>query len=142
METIQIVLIVLFTLAAFFWDAIQMKIPNAVNLTGAMTGFLFHLFTSGANGLLYACLSFLTLLAVTWLLYVIQAIGAGDAKWYASLGAIAGFHFSILALIYSILIAGTIGLVVLLGYSKNRRKLKFPFMYAALPGVVMAYFGG
>ncbi len=136
---IQAVMIALFAAAAMMWDAFQMRIPNWLNVTGAAAGLIYHLFESKLEGLVYAASGMAGLLAAALLLYVMGAIGAGDVKWFAALGAMAGLIFSIHVLLTSILVAGLLGLILAVS-GKRRLKQQFPFMYAVFPAVWMTYF--
>lgn len=96
------------------------------------------------------------------------ALGAGDVKLFAAIGAIMGVGFVLQTLIYAIFCAGLIGLL-LLGIQKqlssivnkllwwvisimtqhkletfreikNQKNIKFPFMYAVFPAVAVTFY--
>lgn len=101
-------------------------------------------------------------------LYAIGALGAGDVKLFAAIGAIMGVMFVVQTLVYAILWAGLIGLFLLLFQRKIRttsrklagwlfsilvlkrfetffelkqqKNIKFPFMYAVFPAVAVTIY--
>lgn len=153
-------------LLAFLTDARSSLIPNRLTLAGVLAGLIFHLFSGGLQGLVYSlaglCAGFIVLLV----LYGLGALGAGDVKLFAAIGAISGVPLTLYSTMYSILYAGCIGICILLWkrqlvrcarrvtgivYSfillkdirafaavKREESIRFPFMYAVVPGVITA----
>src|SRR5699024_2392834 len=100
--------------------------------------------------------------------YIFKAIGAGDVKLFAAIGAITGTLFTLYAIMYSVIAAGIIALLVLLFTKtfmvnmtlavfhimesmqkrsltpldefKNNISNRFPFIYAVIPGVALTYY--
>lgn len=151
------------TLAAGYTDFRHRKIPNWLAVTGLCSGLLGHVWTGGFPGmgrsLTGAGLGF----GIMLLLYIFKAVGAGDVKLFAAIGAIGGPLLTVSTITYSILWAGLIGIGILLyqrrlvangkgillavtGFLFIRQKLslderlnlRFPFMAAVLPGVCTA----
>jgi prepilin peptidase CpaA len=102
------------TLYSFYTDIRTRRIPNVWNLCIALAGILFHLVSGGLNGLLFALAGLGLLLIVSLVLQLCGAIGGGDVKWFAALGAWAGISFSMQTFICTMLIAGAIGAGVFL----------------------------
>ncbi|MEW9698812.1 prepilin peptidase [Paenibacillus sp. SI8] len=153
---------------AFATDARKSILPNKLTIVGTGVGFLYHCIVQGWAGLLFASTGALTGFVVLLLLYLLGALGAGDVKLFAAIGALMGLTYVVQCMIYSILFAGAIGLLLLLVRKqvfataiklanwlfsivahgdkeailgmKHQRNLKFPFMYAVAPGVVVAWF--
>ncbi|WP_062354523.1 A24 family peptidase [Bacillus kwashiorkori] len=156
-----------FILVAFYFDIRTYKIPNWLTVTGMAVGLLSHLIIFKIAGLMDAGLGLLVGGGVTVLLYLFRAIGGGDVKLFAAIGALSGVEFVLYALMYSIIFAGIIALIILLftktilikllntfwaymksiktksmselDHFKKNQATKFPFMYAVLPGVVTAF---
>ncbi|MCL7748017.1 A24 family peptidase [Halalkalibacter alkaliphilus] len=161
-------LLALFVIIAFYTDVKNSKIPNWLTMSGVLAGLLYHLIFNGFDGLLFSILGLVVSGGILLLMYVFKALGAGDVKLFAAIGAIAGLHFSLYAIMYSIVFAGFIGVFILLfrkdlikrmAYScyrfvgsllrrdlksleefKKMESVRFPFMYAVLPGVMMTFY--
>lgn len=151
---------------AFVTDITKQKIPNWLTVTGAISGLIFHLATTGWNGLAFSAAGLACGFAPMLALYVLRAVGAGDVKLFAALGAFTGAVFSLYAMAASLICAGLIALFVLLWRSDGVQRLthagflliqlaafrklsvlksdpasdgrlRFPFMWAVLPGVII-----
>ncbi|MNW52088.1 hypothetical protein D3C74_295950 [compost metagenome] len=99
------------------------------------------------------------------LMHIVGAVGGGDVKLFAGIGAWTGVWLTLSIMMYSILAAGCLGFIVLLWrremFSRIRRlfqnvfgavlsrswsaiatgtnkQLQMPFMLAVLPGAVLA----
>jgi prepilin peptidase CpaA len=158
-------LFIIFIVFAFISDVRNSKLPNKLTMCGTIVGVLFHTWTQGWNGLLFSLLGACTGFLVLLVLYLLGALGAGDVKLFAAIGAMMGVIFVVQTLIYAILCAGLIGLFLLLiqkkmratGYKlsvwfisiiahnkietlrelKHQKNIKFPFMYAVFPAVAV-----
>ncbi|MDU4694956.1 MULTISPECIES: A24 family peptidase [Paenibacillus] len=157
----------LMLLAAFVTDMRTMKIPNVITVTGICTGLSYHLFTEGWMGAWFAALGAATGFGLMFALYLLRAVGGGDVKLFAGIGAWTGITLTLSTMMYSILAAGCIGLLLLvwrretgvrlrriagsvLGAAALRstapleaaakHQLQFPFMLAVLPGAVLAVY--
>ncbi|CAG7630011.1 prepilin peptidase [Paenibacillus allorhizosphaerae] len=156
-------------LIAFVTDTRRQKIPNLLNLTGVVAGLALHTITNGWEGFVFAAVGLICGLLPMLALYAIGAVGAGDVKFFAALGAITGAGFSIYAMTASLLLAGAGGLAFLLcrtegllrlkavalrllqlfvfrdttalrtALAKSESQLRFPFMWAVLPGTACAF---
>ncbi|MDO3408638.1 A24 family peptidase [Saccharibacillus sp. CPCC 101409] len=156
-----------FLLAAFVTDIRFSKIPNKLSLPFIVSGFLYQGLAHGWGGLLFSAKGFAAGFAVLLILYLLGAVGAGDVKLFAGIGAWTGVLFAAQTLLYSILFAAAIGIGILcwrregmvrvkrmfkslagLVVFRNRgalaadrvNHLTFPFMWAVLPGAFVGYF--
>lgn len=165
---IQFVLLMVVMAVAFYTDVTKKKIPNAVSVPAALIGIGYHAAASGWTGLIFACIGTLASFLPLLLLYAFGGVGAGDVKLFAAVGAIAGTEYGLYCLMYSIVYGGVIGLVMLTVRKELHRRiwstlrsyfcalvyrtsldaseaggtterLRFPFMYAVLPGALTAY---
>ena len=130
---------------SFYTDVTGSKIPNLLTVPIAILGLGLHTVTSGWDGFLYAVYGAGAGFAILFVLYLFKAVGAGDVKLFAALGAVTGLQFTMQSLMYSVLYAGAIAFVIMLirrrtwiSFEKGKM-LKFPFMYAVLPGAFTAY---
>jgi prepilin peptidase CpaA len=85
----QIALGLTVVLAAFF-DVKERRIPNWVVLLGMVLGFALNGVAWGWSGLLTSAKGFGLALAVYFGMYMLRAMGAGDAKLMAAIGSITG----------------------------------------------------
>lgn len=155
-------------LCASYTDLKWNKLPNWLTMSAVAAGFAVHL-TEGMSGVGVAAEGMGLGFAIMLLLHLFGALGAGDVKLFAGIGALAGPGFVMALITYSIVYSGIIGLIILVmkkgripGISAvwfallhlfclksaeplktlGRRKdlLHFPFMLAVLPGIATAAF--
>ncbi|MCJ7840233.1 A24 family peptidase [Lederbergia sp. NSJ-179] len=157
-----------FLLIAFFFDVKYNRLPNWLTVSGMTFGLLYHLITNGMDGLIFSVVGLLVAGIIFILLYIFRAIGAGDAKLFAAIGAIVGVEITLYLTMYSIVYAALIGIVILLFTKTFLRRLtdafftlvstilskelqmledykvtrstRFPFMYAVIPAVITTYY--
>ncbi len=153
--------------AAFYTDMKASRIPNQLAVAGVVAGILINL-TAGLNGAVFSLQGLAFGFAVLLILYMLGGVGAGDVKLFAAIGAITGWEYTLSTMVYALFAAAFIGIilvtfrgelalrmrrlfyailsVVTLGRIKTISSFKettgfrFPFMYAVLPGAVIAYF--
>lgn len=79
--------------AAAIYDVRFRRIPNWLTLTGVILGFLINgLIGVPEGGLLFALEGFAVAFGVYMVLYVLRAMGAGDVKLMAAVGALVGWQ--------------------------------------------------
>lgn len=155
-------------LIAFYLDVRYEKIPNWLTVSSVGIGIIYHIIINGMQGLIFSMLGLLVGGGILLFLYLFKGVGAGDVKLFAAIGAISGMHFTLYALMYSIIFAGLIAVIILLFrrdmikrlfqmfnrlirsiFTRNMKDLeqfkrqeavRFPFMYAVLPGIIMTTF--
>lgn len=150
--------------AAFITDIRSMRIPNWITVTALLGGLAAQTGMRGWQGFMFAGAGAVAGFAVLLLLHLIGAVGAGDVKLFAGIGAWTGVVFTAQLLMYSILFGAVIGWVIVLrrknagnntrrilgriagfmvlrspGMLKSNDLLKFPFMLAVLPAAICAY---
>jgi prepilin peptidase CpaA len=154
-------------LAAFYTDIRTMTIPNWLTVGGSLLGLIVNGSMHGWNGLLASGVGLAAGFGAVAGLYALGAVGAGDVKLFAAIGAIAGTAFALTALMYAILSAAVVGIAWLavrgrlgatifdVGSSlttlirlrklsaferwKSDDALRFPFMLAVAPGSAIAF---
>jgi len=82
--------LLLFTALSFVFDVRFRKIPNGIVFLGLSVATGLHLFAVDGEGWTFALLGGVVGLGCAMPLYLLGAIGAGDAKWFAAAGAFAG----------------------------------------------------
>src|SRR5690606_37407861 len=126
---------------AFFTDFRYNKIPNWLTVSGMITGIFVNSVYEGFAGLQGAIIGLLGMFAVTMILYMTKALGAGDVKWFSGLGSLTGLVFSMYTFLLAVIFAGCIAVVIIIFRSRRHgMRRTFPFMHAVLPGVAGAYY--
>jgi len=151
-------------LAAGASDVRTKRIPNVLTLGSTGGGLLAHSIMNGWEGALFSGLGVCIGFVPSMILFLIRAIGAGDVKLFAALGAWMGGAFAWQTLLASIMIGGVIaGGLLLFHYRSIGRRLytaialltgskspdslsptfvrpaTFPFMLAVLPAALVVY---
>lgn len=155
--------------AAFITDIRTMKIPNAITVSGTLFGIAYHGITGGPSGLGFALKGAAVGFGLMAILYAVRAVGGGDVKLFAAIGAWVGLPLTLSVLMYSILAAGCIGILILIcrrqavrrlggilhsvlgviilrsiapvrSFAVQDKPLTFPFMLAVLPGAIVAVY--
>ncbi len=162
------ILLVIILIPAMYMDSKYGRIPNYLTIGGVLIGISYHLIIHGTTGLIFSLKGLSIGFFLLIILYLFGAIGGGDVKLFAAIGALTGMSFVINSLVYSILYGGMIGLLILLYKKeftqrmvhvlyhlfgiiflhqlqsikdyKDNGSYRFPFMYAVIPGVITAYF--
>lgn len=168
MMEFYIYILAVFILIAFYLDVRYYKIPNWLTMSGIMIGFIYHGIFDGLSGVLFSLFGLLAGGGLLLLFYLFKGVAAGDVKLFAAIGAITGVQFTLYGLMYSVLLAGLIGVIIIifrkdlimrvyygivrffsalfkrnmkdLEEYKKQEAVRFPFMYAVLPGMIITTF--
>lgn len=101
---------VIAALLGAWFDVTSRRIPNRLTYPAILAALLVRFGFFGWRGLLEGLLGFLFCGGIFLLLFVIHAMGGGDVKLMAAVGAWVGYHHSLLALIVCALAGGVIAL--------------------------------
>lgn len=117
MTSIEIVALAL-AAAAAATDLRSARIPNLLTFGAAGLGLAFHAAMPGGQGLTASLIGLATGLAVFFPFFALGAMGAGDVKLMAALGAWLGWHPAIYIALYTALAGGVLAVCVsvLTGY--------------------------
>jgi len=159
-----IVLGILLSLVGYT-DLRRNVIPNIYVFWGLFLGLSYYLFTQGLGGIVFSLIGAIAGFLLFLILYLFKAVGLGDVKLFAAIGALTGLEFVLYSSLYSILYAGLLGLfllglkkglprnpkgaigrlskavvgkVLIEGHKEN--SYHFPFMLAVIPGVITTYY--
>ncbi len=111
-QNCRLVGLTLALLCAAFLDCTRHKIPNAITLSATIYGILLAVLEGWASA--KDCLiGFAAALAVGMALWMAGAFRAGDAKLYAAVGALMGLRGVLDCFLWSMLIAGGLGALLL-----------------------------
>jgi prepilin peptidase CpaA len=95
-------------------DLRSRRIPNWLTATALLAGVLLNGMLSGLEGAVASVLGAAVGLAMLLPFYAMRAIGAGDVKLLAALGALLGASLLVSVAIYGALVGGAISIVILL----------------------------
>ncbi len=99
-------------------DVREQRIPNTLCLAGFLSAIALHCVLAGWGGFIVAFAAGLLALVITFPLFVLGWIGAGDVKLIAVAGATSGNLLSALAVLAAIAISG--GIMVVLFFLVRR----------------------
>ena len=118
------IVLVLLVLAAAAFDIRSRRIPNWLTAGGVLAGLALNAFLYPVlPGLLFALEGLAVGLGVYLALYAIRAMGAGDAKLMAAVGALAGWQDWFGIFIVTAVIGGV--MAVIFALSRGRLKTTF-----------------
>ena len=117
-------LLVILTLIAAAYDWKYRRIPNWLTLAGVTAGLAVNTYMGGISGLWLAVSGAAFALLIYLPLYALRAMGAGDAKLMAAVGALMGPFTWWAIFIYTMLIGGVIAVGVIVVRGRFRRTLQ------------------
>jgi prepilin peptidase CpaA len=114
---------VLTVVAACVTDVSRSRIPNVLTFAAAALALVFHSIATGGLGVTHAALGLAVGLAVFFPLFALGAMGAGDVKLMAAIGAWIGWKSIVFVALYGSLAGGILALVFALRRSYLRAAL-------------------
>lgn len=117
---VQAVLVLIVVTAAIY-DLRYRRIPNWLVLAGLVVGFGLNTFLFEMSGLANSAKGMGLALLIYFPLYLLRAMGAGDAKLMAAVGSIVGWGNWLAIFVLTAIIGGVMGLVVLLFAGRIRK---------------------
>jgi len=161
---VKIILLSVLLAFALYYDIKENKIKNYVSIPAAIAGFAVNTLENGLSGFVFSVKGWIVPVACLVLFYLINVMGAGDIKLFASIGSIMGLSFTGYSFVYSVYIGGIIAIIILirkgilisrfkylfnyLRYTlftgriteychKDSKRYKFPFSLAIVPGTFL-----
>jgi prepilin peptidase CpaA len=123
--------IVAFVLAVAIGDLMWKRIPRQLTTVACGIGLVYHAFF---GDFLSALLAAATGFAIGVIFFRMGAIGGGDVKLLAALGALLGFARWEKAMFVAVLVAAVVGLIVAMSERALKRTLRNSFaLLASLP---------
>lgn len=107
-------LLELLVVAAAFLDLRSRRIPNWLTLTGVVVGLSINSYQARWTGLKSGLLGMLIALLVYGLLFALRAMGGGDVKLMAAVGAFTGPEAWLIIFIITAIVGGLIAVITLL----------------------------
>lgn len=123
LNTMTEICVALLVAAACVTDVRRRRIPNWLTLSGVMTGLVMHAVTRGFAGLRLSLEGMLVGFGAYAVLYCLRAMGAGDVKLMAAVGAIVGPAGWLSVFVATSLAAGVLSLVAVLFKGRLRETL-------------------
>ena len=108
---------------AAFLDLRSRRIPNWLTVTGAVTGLSVNIYLHHWAGLLTGLLGMLLALAVYGFLFALRAMGGGDVKLMAAVGAFTGPREWLTIFAITAIVGGLFAMLTLLTRGGLKRTL-------------------
>ena len=124
--------------AVIVLDGFTGKIPNVLVLAGLLNGCFCQMLRAGPTGLWQAVTAVLAIFVLSYSLYLLHGLGAGDIKLYCVIASYLGF-FTAAKIVLASLFAGAILGIIHRIIRKEKRK--FCFSPAILLSAVCIYEG-
>jgi prepilin peptidase CpaA len=136
-------LLVLVVLVAAVYDVRYRRIPNWLSMSGVLTGIGLNSFMyAGWPGLKLSLLGLLVGFGVYFLLYALRAMGAGDVKLMAAVGAIIGWRDWFGTFLITAIIGGAMALILVASKGRVKKTLwNLSFILSELTSGRAAYMG-
>lgn len=109
-DSFLLLVALLLAVAAAIIDVQHHRIPNWLTYPGIILGLAMRGILFGWKGLVSAVAGCLLAGVIMFLFYVVRAMGAGDVKIMAALGALVGPHYVITVLLATAIFGGLLGI--------------------------------
>jgi prepilin peptidase CpaA len=116
-------LLILLVVAAAVTDLRQRRIPNWLTASGFLAGIAMNMFLFETPGLWISLKGAGVALLIYIPLFALRAMGAGDAKLMAAVGAITGWQNWLGIMVLTSLFGGVLALIMVLGKGRVRQTL-------------------
>jgi prepilin peptidase CpaA len=108
-------------MAAAMTDLRSRRIPNWLTLAGLLSGLVLHTAISGLQGFGLSLLGMLLGFGCYFLLYCLRAMGAGDVKLMAAVGAMVGPRDWLSIFVATAIAGGVLGLALAVRKRRTRQ---------------------
>ncbi len=134
------ILIWTFLILAVLFDARDYKIPNQLICAGYIAGLFVNLWLYQLPGSIIFIVNALVPLLITYLLFWIGGLGAGDVKIFSVLSTLVGVKVTIRVMIISIFVAAAVILLISI-YKRKLIRKKLHYSYYILAGYMLVCLG-
>jgi prepilin peptidase CpaA len=125
------IVVAIVVLVAAFTDLRTRRIPNWLTLSGVCAGLLVNGIVAGWAGLLISVEGLLLGFGAYYVLYALRAMGAGDVKLMAAVGAIVGPAHWLLVFVASAAAGGILAIGLMIWKGRVRETLWNSFFIAS-----------
>jgi prepilin peptidase CpaA len=116
------VLVAIVVLVAAVWDLRTRRVPNWLTFSGVILAIALNTFLGELPGLWFSLKGLGVAFGVYFLLYLLRAMGAGDVKLMAFLGAAVGWSIWLLGILpATAILGGVVGLLLVLTKGRLRK---------------------
>lgn len=115
------VLLLAVVLTACFTDIRARRIPNWLTFPAILAGFAVNLFLDPANGFWVSLEGFGVAMLLYLPLFVLRAMGAGDVKLMAAVGALAGPLNWLGIMFFTAIIGGVLGVIAVIRTKRGQQ---------------------
>ncbi len=125
-----------------YYDVRYRRIPNAFVLATLVSGLAVSIFFGGFEGALESIKGCVFAFTLMFVLHIFGAMGAGDVKLFAAIGAIAGAESVLTTFLVVVLTGGVLGVVSMLRANSVRETMQrvLQILIGLLPGWQMPRF--
>ncbi|MBI2864300.1 MAG: prepilin peptidase [Chloroflexi bacterium] len=109
------------------------RIPNHLTFPMLAGGLILRTVADGQDGFLTGLGGAGVALAITFVPFVMNWMGAGDVKLAMVIGALMGWQFAVVALLYTAVVGGVIALAQMISRRQLVATLKYLFFFWYLP---------
>jgi len=121
-KVVMVVLILLLTAAVF--DVLYRRIPNWLTVSGVVLGLAMNTVIGAPEaGVVFALIGLLVVFGIYAGLYALRAMGAGDVKLMAAVGALVGWERWFGIFFVTALIGGLMALILVLARGRLKKTL-------------------
>lgn len=117
----MIPLLLVFAAACAVTDLRSRRIPNWLTVAGALSGFGYHAWRAGWEGIAFAGLGFGAAFGIYSILFLLRGMGAGDLKMMAAMGAMIGWSNWLLLFVLSAVIGGLVAVIAIVARGRVRQ---------------------
>jgi prepilin peptidase CpaA len=138
----KVAMVLLFILlSAALFDMLYRRIPNWLTVTGVVLGIAMNTIIGPPEaGLVFSLLGLVVAFAIYAFLYALHAMGAGDVKLMAAVGALVGWERWFGIFFITALVGGVLALILVVARGRLKKTLfNVSFILSEMKGLRPAY---
>lgn len=112
MQRLNSIILIIFLAAAAYYDLKQNKIPNRITFPMIVWGIISMSMIGGMKGLQTSLFGFLLGFVIFFVPFTFHAMGGGDVKLMAGIGAMLGWQMIISVILYAAICGGIVVLIM------------------------------
>ena len=113
MDSLVIIFLTGVLVVAAVYDIRWSRIPNLLNYPAMMVGLAYHIATKGLEGLIFSATGLVLGTLMLLIPYLIEGMGAGDAKLMGAVGAILGPKGVFFAFLFTAIVGAIYALILI-----------------------------
>ena len=142
MTLVNIALFIPLAIVITYYDVRYRRIPNPFVLATLASGLMVNTITAGLGGLYASVAGCLLAFILMFMLHIFGAMGAGDVKLFAAIGAVMGVHLVVPTFLVVVLTGGVLAVVSMIraGVVMTTMHRVLQLLVGLLPGWEMPRF--